>query len=150
MAYWRRCRYFPAPQNGGETMPVSKAQQKAVNKYVKENYDRVLVTMPKGQRATIKAHAEARGESVNGFINRAIDEAMERDKAAPGAAGEATEAVEGSGLHAREQKLRRIFAKKGMHLKKPRRGGYIVEQEGGNQVFDTFEALLAFADSLDE
>ena len=75
-------------------MPVSKAQQKAVNKYVKENYDRVLVTMPKGQRATIKAHAEARGESVNGFIGRAIEEAMQRDKTASGAAGEATEGAE--------------------------------------------------------
>ena len=33
----------------------------------------------------IKAHAEARSESVNGFINRAIEETMERDKAAPAA-----------------------------------------------------------------
>lgn len=65
-------------------MPVSKAQQKAVNKYVKDNYDRVLVTMPKGQKEAIKAHAERRGESVNGFIGRAISETMERDSAAPG------------------------------------------------------------------
>lgn len=63
-------------------MPVSKAQQKAVNKYVKENYDRVLLTMPKGRKEKIQAHCEARGESVNGFINRAIDETMERDNAA--------------------------------------------------------------------
>ena len=35
--------------------------------------------MPKGRKATIQAHAEARGESVNGFINRAIDETMKRD-----------------------------------------------------------------------
>lgn len=60
-------------------MPVSKAQQKAVNKYMAANYDRVNVTMPKGKKDVIKAHAEARGESVNGFIGRAIDEAMERD-----------------------------------------------------------------------
>ena len=32
------------------------------------------------RRDIIKAHAETRGESVNGFINRAIDEAMDRDK----------------------------------------------------------------------
>lgn len=63
-------------------MPVSKAQQKAVNKYVKDNYDRVLVTMPKGQKEAIKAHAERRGESVNGFIGRAISETMERDRSA--------------------------------------------------------------------
>ena len=66
-------------------MPVSKAQQKAVNKYMSENYDRINLTVPKGKKDTIKAHAEAQGESVNGFINRAIDEAMERDSAAPGA-----------------------------------------------------------------
>ncbi len=60
-------------------MPASKAQQKAVNKYVKEKYDRVLLTMDKGRKETIKAHAEAQGESVNGFINRAIAETMERD-----------------------------------------------------------------------
>ena len=60
-------------------MAVSKAQQKAVNKYMKENYDRINLTVPKGKKETIQAHAEARGESVNGFINRAISETMERD-----------------------------------------------------------------------
>lgn len=62
-------------------MAVSKAQQKAVNKYMKENYDRVNLTFPKGKKDLIKSHAEARGESVNAFINRAIDETMERDNA---------------------------------------------------------------------
>ena len=57
-------------------MAVSKAQQKAVNKYMSKNYDRINVTMPKGKKAKIKAHAE----SVNGFVNRAIDETMEREK----------------------------------------------------------------------
>ena len=66
-------------------MAVSKAQQRAVDKYVKENYDRIEIKVPKGQKDTIKAHAEAHSESVNGFINRAIEETMERDNAAPGA-----------------------------------------------------------------
>ena len=64
-------------------MAVSKAQQKAVSKYMKENYDVYQIRMPKGKKDAIKAHAEAQGESVNGFINRAIDETMERDSAAP-------------------------------------------------------------------
>lgn len=68
-------------------MPASKAQQKAVSKYMKENYDVYQIRMPKGKKDSIKAHVEARGESVNGFINRAIDETMDRDKAA----GEAAE-----------------------------------------------------------
>ena len=65
-------------------MPASKAQQRAVSKYMKENYDEIKVRVEKGQKDIIKAHAVARGESVNGFIGRAIDETMERDKAAPG------------------------------------------------------------------
>ena len=60
-------------------MPVSKAQQKAVNKYMAANYDRVNLTLPKGQKEVVQAHAAALGESVNGFIGRAISEAMERD-----------------------------------------------------------------------
>ncbi len=60
-------------------MPASKAQQRAVDKYVKANYDLYQVKMPKGRKETIKAHAEAQGESVNSFINRAITEAIERD-----------------------------------------------------------------------
>ena len=60
-------------------MPASKAQQKAVSKYMKENYDVYQIRMKKGQKDTIKAHAAAQGESVNGFINRAIDHEMERD-----------------------------------------------------------------------
>ena len=66
---------------GGDTMTVSKAQQASVNKYVKANYDRINVTVPKGKRELLKAHAEALGESVNGFINRAIEETMQRDNA---------------------------------------------------------------------
>ena len=37
---------------------------------------------PKGQKDTVKAHAQAQGESLNAFINRAINEAMERDTVA--------------------------------------------------------------------
>lgn len=70
-------------------MPVSKAQQKSVHKYVKNNYDRMELTVPKGRKDLIKAHAEARGESTNAFIGRAIQEAMERDTGGPQeAAGE--------------------------------------------------------------
>lgn len=63
-------------------MPVSKAQQKAVSKYMKNNYDEIKVRTPKGHKDKIKAHADSQKESVNGFINRAIDETMERDNSA--------------------------------------------------------------------
>lgn len=49
------------------------------NAYIAKSYDRVNLTLPKGQKDVIRAHAESRGESVNAFIQRAIAEAMERD-----------------------------------------------------------------------
>jgi len=59
---------------------ISKAQQKAVHKYVKKNYDRLEISVPKGKKAEIQAHAASAGESLNGFVNRAIAEALARDK----------------------------------------------------------------------
>lgn len=59
--------------------PASKAQQKAVNKYMRDNYDRINLTVPKGKKDIIKAHAEQQSESTNAFINRAIDETIQRD-----------------------------------------------------------------------
>jgi len=62
-------------------MAVTKAQQKAVNKYMRDHYDRINLTLPDGQRDIIKAHADRCGESVNSFIRRAIQETMDRDQA---------------------------------------------------------------------
>ena len=42
-------------------MATTKAQQKAVNKYMASNYDRINLTVPKGAKETIKSHAESRG-----------------------------------------------------------------------------------------
>lgn len=63
----------------------TEAQKKSAQKWDAANLDRVSVAMPKGKKDIIKAHAEAHSESVNGFINRAIDEAIERDGSAPAA-----------------------------------------------------------------
>ena len=60
---------------------VSEAQRRAVAKYNAANYDRVELRLDKGRKEAVKAHAEARGESLNAFINRAILETMERDAA---------------------------------------------------------------------
>ena len=82
-------------------MAVSKSQQKAVHKYVKANYDRMELTVPKGRKDVIKAHAEANSESVNGFINRAISETIERDNAAPAASEGLTEGATENGTERR-------------------------------------------------
>lgn len=60
-------------------MTVSKSQQKAVAKYMKNNYDELKVRVPKGDKDRIKSHADSKGESLNGFINRAIKETIDRD-----------------------------------------------------------------------
>lgn len=49
------------------------------NSWIAEKLDRINLTVSKGKKDIIKSHAEAHGESVNGFINRAIEETMERD-----------------------------------------------------------------------
>ena len=49
-------------------MPVSKAQQKAVNKYMTENYDRINLVVPKGRRDELRAQAEAEGKSLNAYL----------------------------------------------------------------------------------
>lgn len=73
------------PERRRKDMPASKAQQRATNKYISKAYDRINLTVPKGQKEIIQTYAEAQGESVNGFINRAISETIERDKTAHGA-----------------------------------------------------------------
>ena len=55
----------------------AKASTIAKNKYNAKNYDNLRIVVKKGRKADI--HAESHGESINGFVNRAIDETMERD-----------------------------------------------------------------------
>lgn len=60
---------------------MGKASTAAQNRYIAKKYDRINLTVDKGEKEKIAEHAEQRGESVNGFINRAIRETMERDGA---------------------------------------------------------------------
>ena len=50
-------------------MPASKAQQRAVAKYMAANYDEMKIRVPKGRKGTVEALAVARGESVNAMVN---------------------------------------------------------------------------------
>lgn len=51
------------------------------NRFIAQTYDRINLTVPKGDRKNIKAHAdEFEGGSVNAFIQRAIRETMQRDR----------------------------------------------------------------------
>ena len=60
----------------GDKMAYTEAGKKAVAKYMKEKYDRFLVTTPKGKRNIIKAHAESKGMSLNAYINDLIEKDM--------------------------------------------------------------------------
>ena len=78
--------------------PSSEARKRANAKYDSKAYDRIILRVEAGKREKIKTHAEnyqsevgekgKRGHipkgSVTGFINRAIDEAIKRDKAHTG------------------------------------------------------------------
>ena len=54
----------------------SEARIRANNKYNEKAYDRINIAVPKGKKAEIQALAESRGQSVNVFVNEAIDAAV--------------------------------------------------------------------------
>lgn len=53
-------------------MATTKAQQKAVAKYMKNNYDEIKLRIPKGQKSTVEAAATGVGESVNMYTQKAL------------------------------------------------------------------------------
>ena len=46
------------------------------NNFINEKYDRINLTVPKGEKAVIKEKAAEAGESVNEYINQAIKQRM--------------------------------------------------------------------------
>lgn len=63
--------------------PKGNASTRAKNRYNAKAYDRIALQVKKGEREMIRAHAESKGESLNGFVNRAIDETIVRDNTMP-------------------------------------------------------------------
>jgi len=58
---------------------LSEARRRANKKY-NDRLVEIKVRVTPEKRSIIQEHAAAMGESATAFINRAIDEAMERDK----------------------------------------------------------------------
>ncbi len=58
-------------------MPYSEAQKRATLKYRTKAYDRIEITIPKGEKETYKAQAEKRGMSLNAYIISLIEKDME-------------------------------------------------------------------------
>lgn len=71
--------YAIISQEGCDTMAISEARKRANQAYI-DKQDELKIRVPKGRKAEIQAHAEAMGESLNAFVGRAINEAMERDR----------------------------------------------------------------------
>ena len=60
-------------------MPISDARRRANEKFNAKAYDEIKTRVQKGQKSVIQSHAQQQGESLNGFVNRAIVETMKRD-----------------------------------------------------------------------
>jgi len=62
---------------------MTESQRRATKKWndanMKDRYYRVSALLPMAQKDKLITHVNNRGESISGFINRAIDETMERD-----------------------------------------------------------------------
>ena len=59
---------------------MGTARTKASNKYRDKAYDRISVQVKKGQREELKAIAARNGESLNTFINKAIEQRINSEK----------------------------------------------------------------------
>ena len=53
---------------GKEAKERLEKQYKRQNEHIKENYDRISITLPKGTKERIKS----KGESINGYITRLV------------------------------------------------------------------------------
>ena len=62
----------------------TEAKRDGNRKWDAANLDRISLALPKGQKDVIKAHAESMGESVNGFIARAIENQLKQDSETAG------------------------------------------------------------------
>lgn len=60
-------------------VPLTEAEKRAVKKY-HAKFDELKLRVPAGEGAAIKAHAQARGETTNEFIKRAVKETMAREE----------------------------------------------------------------------
>jgi hypothetical protein len=70
-----------------------KNSYESIKRYEDKAYDKVLVRMPKGRKDEIQTFAAQTGESVNGFINRAIGEAMGESPQKPAGAPQGDGAI---------------------------------------------------------
>lgn len=59
---------------------MAKTRSEITIEYAKKSLKRIPLDVQKEHFEVIKAHAKLQNETVNGFIKRAINETMERDR----------------------------------------------------------------------
>ena len=59
---------------------MKKNNTKYKNEFITKAYDRVNLTLPKGMKEKVRIHAEAQGLSLNGYINKLIEQDMKQGK----------------------------------------------------------------------
>lgn len=149
-----------------DTRRYTEAQKRSAKKWDAANLDRLSVAAPKGSKERWKISAEKRGQSLNQFIVESVETAInapERPQEVQSATAvqstpqthkttqsASKEAQEGVPLHTLEQRARRILYKYNAKLRKQKDGSYIIEWEGSNQNFKTFEELVRFLDGLNK
>lgn len=60
-------------------LKTTESQRRARDKWLREKVEDIKFRVPTGQKSLIQAHAEKMGESVNAFVNRAVQKTMKND-----------------------------------------------------------------------
>lgn len=68
-------------------MAKTKTSSSVKNRYNAKAYDQLPIRVPKGQKQVIQEAAAALGESLNGYVIKAVDERLERDTSTPKGGG---------------------------------------------------------------
>lgn len=55
-------------------MPKYESQNKALQNYAKQNYERLIIQVPKGMKDELKEQADAAGISINRYVLEAVEQ----------------------------------------------------------------------------
>ena len=61
-------------------MSISEARRRANDKW-REKFELIQFRVPKVKKQVLQEQADQRGESLNGFLNRVVDQALSADDA---------------------------------------------------------------------
>ena len=55
---------------------MAKTSSAVKQRYNEKAYDRLAITIPKGQKHAVEAHAQGKGQSVNGLVSALLRDDM--------------------------------------------------------------------------